>query len=227
MDVRVVPRKVWVSKNRCFQIVVLEKTLESPFDSKEIKPVNPKGNQPWLLIRRTKAEAEAPVLWPPDSKSWLIGEDPDARKDWRQKEKAGRVRWLDSITNSMEMNFIWQTPGVSEQWETWHAAVYGVAESDMTEQLINSNKYVKNWQIIKLRFDRKQQTSLKQLSFNWKINLKRDGEIGEHKLNEMGALNMKKKKVLTNCLPKWLYHFAPHQQWEEFLLLSILTSYYY
>ena len=66
---------------------VLDETLESPLDTKEIKSVNPKGNQPWILIGRTDAEAEAPVLWPPDAKNWLIGKDPDARKDWRQKEK--------------------------------------------------------------------------------------------------------------------------------------------
>ena len=70
---------------RCIK-VVLEKTLESPLDSKEIKPVNPKGNQPWIFIRRSDTEAEAPILWPPDSKSQLIGKDPGARKDWRQKE---------------------------------------------------------------------------------------------------------------------------------------------
>ena len=77
----------WVPKNWCFQIVVLEKTLESPLDCMEIKPVNPEGDQYWIFIGRTDAEAEAPVLWPPDSKSWLIGKDPDAGKDQRQKEK--------------------------------------------------------------------------------------------------------------------------------------------
>ena len=65
----------------------LEKTPESPLDGKEIKPVNAKGNQPWIFIGRTDAEAEAPILWPPDSKSWLIGKDPDAGKDWTQEEK--------------------------------------------------------------------------------------------------------------------------------------------
>ena len=73
----------WVPKNWCFQTVVLEKTLESPLDCKEIKPVNPKGNQPWICIGRTDAEAEAPILWPPDVKSWLTGKDPDPGKDWR------------------------------------------------------------------------------------------------------------------------------------------------
>ena len=77
----------WALKNWCFWTVVLEKTLESPLGSKEIKPVNPKGNQPWIFIGGTDAEAEIPVLWPPDMKSWLIGKDPDAGKDWGQEEK--------------------------------------------------------------------------------------------------------------------------------------------
>ena len=76
----------WAPKNWCFQIV-LEKSLESPLDCKEIQPVHPKGIQTWRFIGRTDAEAEAPILWPPDSKSWLIGKDPDAGRDWRQKEK--------------------------------------------------------------------------------------------------------------------------------------------
>ena len=79
--------KSWAPKNWCFWTVVLEKTLESPLDCKEIKPVNPKGNQSWIFIGRTDAEAEAPVLWPPDAKNWLIGKDPGAGKDWRQEEK--------------------------------------------------------------------------------------------------------------------------------------------
>ena len=79
--------KGWALKNWCFRTVVLEKTLESPLDSKEIKPVDPKGNQPWILIGRTDAEAEAPILWLPDVKSRLIGKDPDAEKDRGQEEK--------------------------------------------------------------------------------------------------------------------------------------------
>ena len=77
----------WVPKNWCFWIVVLEKSLESPLESKEIKPVNPKGNQPWIFTGRTDAEAEASILKPPDAKSQLTGKDPDAGKDWKQKEK--------------------------------------------------------------------------------------------------------------------------------------------
>ena len=77
--------EVWALKDWCFWSVVLEKTLESPLDSKAIKPVNPKGNQPWIFTGRTGAEA--PILWPSDAKNWLIGEDPDAGKDWRQEKK--------------------------------------------------------------------------------------------------------------------------------------------
>ena len=90
-------------KNWCFQIVVLKKTLESLLDCKEIKPVNPKGNEPWIFIWRT--DAETPILWPPDETSQLFGKDPDARKDWRQKEIGRqRMRWLDSITDSVDIN---------------------------------------------------------------------------------------------------------------------------
>ena len=77
----------WMPKNWCFWTVELEKTLESPLVSKEIKPVNPKGNQSWIFIGKTDAEAEAPMFCPPDAKSWLIGKDPDSGKDWRQEEK--------------------------------------------------------------------------------------------------------------------------------------------
>ena len=73
----------WAQKNCCFWTVVLEKTLESSLDCKEIQPVHPKGNQTWMLIERTDAEAETPIIWPPDAKNWLTGKDPDAGKDWR------------------------------------------------------------------------------------------------------------------------------------------------
>ena len=87
----------YAPKNWCLQTVLLEKTLESPLDSKEIQPVNPKGNQPWMFTGRTDAKTDAPVLWPPDAKSQLIGKDPDARKHWRHKQKGvtkdKMVRW--------------------------------------------------------------------------------------------------------------------------------------
>ena len=80
-------KESWAPKNWCFWTVVLEKTLESPLDCKEIQPVHPKGNQSQIFIGRTDAEAEVPILWPPDVKNWLSGKDPDAGKDWRQEEK--------------------------------------------------------------------------------------------------------------------------------------------
>ena len=92
----------WMLKNWCFWTVVLEKTLEGPLDCKEIQPVHPKGDQSWVFIGRTDAEAETPILWPPHAKSWLIGKDPDAGRDWGQEEKgatedemAGWHHWLD------------------------------------------------------------------------------------------------------------------------------------
>ena len=80
-------KESWAPKNWCFWAMVLEKTLESPLDCKENQPVHPIGNQSWIFIGRTDAEAETPVLWPPDAKNWLIGKDPDAGKDWRQEAK--------------------------------------------------------------------------------------------------------------------------------------------
>ena len=82
-------KESWPPKNWCFWTLVLEKTLESPLDCKEIQPVHPKGNQSWIFIGRTDVEAETPILWPPDKKTWLIWKDPDAGKDWRQ-EKGNR-----------------------------------------------------------------------------------------------------------------------------------------
>ena len=84
--------------------MVLEKTFESPLECKEIKPVNPKGNQPWIFTGRTDTEAEAPLFWPSDAKSWVIGKDPDAGKDWGQEKKRATEDDMDGITESMDMS---------------------------------------------------------------------------------------------------------------------------
>ena len=98
-------KESWAPKNWCFWTVVLEKTLENPLDCKEIQPVQPKGNQSWIFIRRTDAEADTPILWPLDAKNCLSGKDSDTGKYWGRRRRGWqRMRWLDGITNSMDMS---------------------------------------------------------------------------------------------------------------------------
>ena len=126
----------WALKNLWFWIVVLEKTLESPLDCKDIKPVNLKGNQSWILIGRTDTEAEAPILWPPDAKKWLIGKDPEAGKDWRREEKGTTEDEMVGWHHRLDAHEFEQALGVGDgQGGLASCRPWGHKESDTTEQL--------------------------------------------------------------------------------------------
>ena len=140
----------WVLKKWCFWTVVLEKTLESPLDSKESQLVNPKGNQSWIFIRRTDAEAETPIVWSPDEKNWLIWKDPNAGKDRRWKEKETTedemVGWHHQL-NEHEFEY---ALGVGDGQEAWSAAVHGITKSwtqliDWTELNFHSSYFYWIW----------------------------------------------------------------------------------
>ena len=122
-------KESWVLKNWYVWTVVLEKTLESPLDCKKIQPAHPKGNQSWIFIGSSNAEAESPILWPPDARNWLTGKDPDAGKDWRWEEKGmtehEMVRW-HHWHNGLELSRLWEL--VMDR-EAWHVATHGVSKS--------------------------------------------------------------------------------------------------
>ena len=140
--------------NWCFWIVVLKKTFESPLDSKEMKQVNPKGNQPWIFIGRTDAEAELPILYPPDVKSCLIGKDPDAGKDWRQEEKGTTEDEIVGWHHQLNRHEFEQTPGVGDgQGGLVCCNSWGCKESDMTERLNWTElKWMSHVQVLKIKF---------------------------------------------------------------------------
>ena len=122
-------KESWAPKNWCFWTVVLEKTLESPLDCKEIQPFLPKGDQSWVFIGRTEVEAETLILWPPDAKSWLIWKDLNPGKDWGQEEKGMTEDEIVEWHHQLQGHEFEQAPDMVKDREAWCAGVHGVTES--------------------------------------------------------------------------------------------------
>ena len=132
-------KESWAQKNRCFWTAVLEKTLESPLNCKEIQPVHPKRHQSWIFIGGTDVEAETPILWLPDLKNWLIRKDSDARKDWRQEEKGTTVDEMVGWHHWLDGHEFEQAPGVGDgQGNMACCSPWGRKESDVMEWLNNN-----------------------------------------------------------------------------------------
>ena len=150
MDVRVGPQETWALKNWCFWTVVLEnplENLENPLNCKEIQAVHPKGNQSWVFIGRTDAETEAPILWPPEVKNWLIGKAPDAGKDWRQEEKGMTEDEMVEWHHRLDGHGLEQALGIGDGQGNLACYSPGVAKSqtqlsDWTEMNLGPNSTV-------------------------------------------------------------------------------------
>jgi len=138
-------KESWVQKNWCFWTVVLEKTLENPLDSEENKPVNPEGNQSWILIGRTDVEAEDPILWPLGVKNWLIGKDPDAGEDWRQEEKGTTEDEMVGWQSLAQWMWVWVNSG---SW--WWTGRPGVLQSMGLQRVRQGWATELNWKWLKL-----------------------------------------------------------------------------
>ena len=153
-------KESWVPKNWCFWTVVLEKILESPLDCKEVRLVHPKGNQSWIFIGRTDADAETPIVWPPDAKNWLIWRDPDAGKDWRQEEKGtteDEMVWMISLT---QWTWVWVN---SRSW--WWTGRPGVLQSMGLQRVWHDWVTELNWTELSKEFSRVLSTIVRKHQF--------------------------------------------------------------
>ena len=175
----------WASKNWCFWTVVLEKTLDGPLDCKEIKPVNPKGNQSWIFIRGTDPETEAPVLWPPDSKNWLIRKDPDAGKNWRQEEKGTTEDVMIEWPHRLNGHGFQQTRGDGERQGSLACCSPWITKSQTRLSYRKTTTFmVQRW----------------PLSILWHLILQHIGKAGMNKYAHMPGKKSKPRDV--KVLPK-------------------------
>ena len=191
MDVRVELKESWALKNWCFWTVV-GKTLESPLDYKEIQPVHPKGDQSWVFFGRTDAEAETPILWPPHAKSWLIGKDPDAERDWGQEEKETTEDEMAGWHHQLDGHEFGQTPGVGGQGGLACCNSWSRKESDTTERL---NGPELNWTIKYVFFHN---------IFLWFIYM----HICTHILSHIHFSLCKNKIMLYRCSSNCIFHLS-------------------
>ena len=228
-------KESWVPKNGCFWTVVLEKTLGSPLDCREIQPVHPKGNQSWIFIGRTDAEAETPVLWPPDGKSWLIWKDCDAGRDWGQEEKGitedEMVGWHHPLNGH---GFGW-TLGVGDgQGGLVCCSSWGRKESDMTKQLnwteekaglkfniqkmvITASSPITSWQI-----DREKMETVADFIF-FVSKITADGDC-IHEIKKMLAPWKKSYDKPRQHIKKQRHHFAKKFPYNQNYGLTILLT---
>ena len=180
-------KESWTSKNWCFWTVVLEKTLESPLDYREVQPVHPKRDQSWVFIGRSDAEAETPVLRPPDEKSWLIGQDPGAGKDWGQEEKGTTedemVGWHHRLDGH---GFVW-TLGVGDgQGDLACCGSWGCIESNRTEHLNWTDMFQESCWVLDIHYF----IEYSQWACDTHIFLKRWNSLSLRKLNELPKVTM-------------------------------------